>query len=227
MKIGILQAGHAAPAMVEAVGDYEKMYSDMLAGHDFTFQLWSVVDMEFPSDPEAADAWLISGSKHGAYEPLEFIAPLEEFVRQIIASGRALVGVCFGHQIIAKALGGTVEKFEGGWAVGNQPYDIQGETLYLNAWHQDQITKLPEGAKRIGTSDFCENAMLLYDGKALTIQPHPEFSNRAIDALLQSRAKGVVPEDLQEKARQRLDLPDHNAEMGNRLAHFLKTKSLS
>ena len=227
MKIGILQAGHAAPAMVAAVGDYEQMYSDMLAGHGFTYQTWSVVDMEFPSGPEDAEGWLISGSKHGAYEALDFLAPLEELVRDITASGRPLVGVCFGHQIIAKALGGTVEKFDGGWAVGHQTYTIGGETFDLNAWHQDQVTKIPEGATRVGSSDFCENAMLYYEGKALTIQPHPEFNSLAIDALLQSRAKGIVPEDLQDIARQRLPLPDHNQAMGNRLAQFFKTKSLT
>ena len=183
--------------------------------------------MEFPASPEDADGWLISGSKHGAYEELDFIAPLEQFVRDITVAGRPLVGVCFGHQIIAKALGGTVEKFDGGWAVGHNTYNIGGEIFDLNAWHQDQVTKLPEGAERVGTSEFCENAMLYYAGKALTIQPHPEFNNLAIDVLLQSRAKGVVPDDLQNVARERLPLPDSNKAMGNRLAHFLKTKSLS
>lgn len=227
MKIGILQAGHAAPAMVDAVGDYEQMYSDMLAGHGFTFQTWSVVDMEFPSSPLDADGWLISGSKHGAYEDHAFIPPLENLIREITETDRPLVGVCFGHQVIAQALGGKVEKFDAGWSIGHTSYDINGEIFDLNAWHQDQVVELPQNAKRVGRSHFCENAMLYYEGKALTIQPHPEFDSRAVDALLQTRAKGVVPDDLQDFARTRLPLPDHNKAMGDRLAHFLKTKSLS
>lgn len=227
MKIGILQAGHAAPALIEASGTYTQMYSKMLDGHDFTFGSWSVVDMEFPAGPDDADGWLISGSKHGAYEDHPFIAPLESFIRDIIASGKPLIGVCFGHQIIAQALGGTVEKFGGGWAIGYHDYDIGGDIYHLNAWHQDQVTALPDSATRVGHNAFCENAMLHYAGKALTLQPHPEFDAASIDSLLQSRAKGVVPDDLQQIAKDRLPLDDNNAKMGALLAHFLKTKSLT
>lgn len=226
MKIGILQAGHAAPAVVDAVGDYTAMYSHMLQGHDFTYETWSVVDMEFPASPEDADGWLISGSKHGAYEDHAFIPPLEDLVRRIYALGRPLVGVCFGHQIIAQALGGTVVKWDAGWSVGNHTYDLAGKSVQLNAWHQDQVTTLPEGAERIGSSPFCENAAILYKGRALTIQPHPEFGAAAINALIDTRGKDVVPDDLLAQARTRLDAPDDNASVGAILAQFLLTKSL-
>lgn len=226
MKIGILQAGHAPPAVEQAQGDYTAMYSDMLAGHGFTFQTWSVVDMDFPSGPEEADGWLISGSKHGAYEDHAFIPPLEDLVRQIVLAKRPLVGICFGHQIIAQALGGTVEKFAGGWSVGRHEYRIGDQTLYLNAWHQDQVTALPDGAEKIGSNDFCSNAMIHYPDTALTIQPHPEFKAPAIDALLASRAD-TVPQDLQDAARAALPLPDDNRIAADMLAAFLKTKRLS
>jgi len=227
MKIGILQAGHAAPAVKDAVGDYTAMYSAMLGQSDFTYETWSVVDMEFPAGPEDADGWLISGSKHGAYEDHAFIPPLEELIRAMYASERALVGECVGHQIIAQALGGKVVKWDGGWAIGNHDYALAGQTVQLNAWHQDQVTVLPEGAERIGSNAFCENAALLYAGRALTIQPHPEFGPEAIDALIETRGKGIVPDPLLSQARARLDAPDHNAAVGAMLAQFLKTKSLT
>jgi len=226
MKIGILQCGHAAPAVQEAVGDYHFMYSSMFSGHDFTFQTYSVVDMEFPNGASNADGWLISGSKHGAYEDHAFIPPLEDLIRTIADQGLPLVGVCFGHQIIAQAFGGTVEKFDAGWAVGRQTYEIDGDEYQLNAWHQDQVTRLPESATRVGTSAFCENAMLYYEGKALTIQPHPEFDARAVAGLLETRAD-TVPQDLQTHARDALQEPDDNQKMGDRLAYFFKTKSFT
>jgi GMP synthase-like glutamine amidotransferase len=226
MKIGILQAGHTPERVTQSVGDYSAMYADLLKGHDFTFQTWSVVDMEFPTDPSDADGWLVSGSKHGAYEDHAFIPPLEDLIRDIVAKERPLIGVCFGHQIIAQALGGKVEKFENGWAVGHQTYNIGGEDFALNAWHQDQVTQLPETAERVGSSSFCENAMLHYKGKALTIQPHPEFDSRVVDILIETRG-AAVPQALKDHARDALSLPNHNAHMGNRLAHFLKTKSLA
>ena len=120
-----------------------------------------------------ADGWLISGSKHGAYEDHAFIPPLEDLIREIADQGLPLVGVCFGHQIIAQALGGKVEKFDAGWAVGRQTYEIDGDEYQLNAWHQDQVTRLPESATRVGTSAFCENAMLYYERQSAD---HPTTS---------------------------------------------------
>ncbi|WP_293452668.1 type 1 glutamine amidotransferase, partial [Planktotalea sp.] len=193
---------------------------------DFTYDTYSVVDMEFPSGPEDADGWLISGSKHGAYEDHAFIPALEDLIRKITTTGRPLVGVCFGHQIIAQALGGTVEKFADGWAIGNHEYQIGDETYKLNAWHQDQVTRLPDGARQVGTNEFCKNAMIYYEGKALTIQPHPEFNGQAVTGLLETRAD-TVPQDLQAIARARLALSEDNQKMGARLAHFFKTKSFS
>ena len=222
MKIGILKTGHAPDIVLDELGDYEVMFANLLAGHGFEFDAYNVVDGEFPSGPEAADGWLITGSKHGAYEDLPWIAPLEELIRDIYADGRPLVGVCFGHQIIAQALGGTVEKFDGGWSVGVTEYEIEGTRLPLNAWHQDQVTKLPEGAQVVGSSAFCDYAALLYGNHIYTIQPHPEFTATMMDRLIHHRGPGVVPEALLAEAAGRLDQPTANAEIANRMAAFLK-----
>ncbi|UWQ06982.1 type 1 glutamine amidotransferase [Aliiroseovarius crassostreae] len=222
MKIGILQAGHSPDEVRDSVGNYGEMFTRLLDGHGFEFEIFSVVDGEFPPGVDAADGWLITGSKHGAYEDHDWIGPLEELIRDIRAAGQPLVGVCFGHQIIAQALGGKVEKFSGGWSVGRTEYDFGDEVLALNAWHQDQVTELPEGAEVIASTDFCANAAVVYGDRILTIQPHPEFTADLIAGLIEHRGRGKVPDALLDEAEQQLSTATDNARFAERMAQVLK-----
>ncbi|UWQ05553.1 type 1 glutamine amidotransferase [Aliiroseovarius crassostreae] len=222
MKIGILQAGHSPDEVRDSVGNYGEMFTRLLDGHGFEFEIFSVVDGEFPPGVDAADGWLITGSKHGAYEVHDWIGPLEELIRDIRAAGQPLVGVCFGHQIIAQALGGKVEKFSGGWSVGRTEYDFGDEVLALNAWHQDQVTELPEGAEVIASTDFCANAAVIYGDRILTIQPHPEFTADLIAGLIEHRGRGKVPDALLDEAEQQLSTSTDNARFAERMAQVLK-----
>ncbi|MFD2738993.1 type 1 glutamine amidotransferase [Sulfitobacter aestuarii] len=224
MKIGILQTGHSPDDFKKQLGDYGEMFTKLLDGHGFDFEIFSVVDNIFPDSITAAEGWLITGSKHGAYEDHDWIPPLEDFIRETYADGRPLIGVCFGHQIIAQALGGKVEKFARGWSIGRTEYDIGGRKLALNAWHQDQVVQRPDGAEVIGSSDFCENAALLYDDRIWTIQPHPEFGHDFIEGLIKTRGKGVVPDHQLEAASARLGAPLNNADIAAEMAAFFKKK---
>jgi len=222
MKIGILQTGHAPDELRDATGDYDVMFAKLLEGQGFSFKAYDVEGGVIPEDPGECDGWLITGSRHGAYEDHPWIAPLEAFIRATYGAGVPQVGICFGHQIVAQALGGRVEKFEGGWAVGHQSYDWNGEEIALNAWHQDQVTERPAGAKVVASNPFCENAALIYGKRALTVQPHPEFGPDFIDGLVRTRGKGVVPEALMEAAVTRLNLPLDEGRVAEKIGAFFR-----
>ncbi len=222
MLIGILQTGEAPDALRPASGDYPDMFERLLVGHGFRFRTWRVVDMDFPASVHDADGWLITGSRHGAYEDLPFIKPLEEFIRNAYGEHVPLVGICFGHQIIAQALGGKVEKFTGGWSVGPQSYDFGGETITMNAWHQDQVTEKPPAATRVATAPFCENAALVYDTRAFTVQAHPEFEDEFVEGLIEKRGRGKVPDAQLDAAKAALGAPLSSPAVANRIAEFFK-----
>lgn len=182
MRIGILLAGHVREALQPKLGDFDSMFAELLDGHGFEFVSYDVEGMMFPASPEECDGWLISGSKHGVYEDHPFIPPLETFIRECVDADRPVVGICFGHQIVAQALGGKVVQWDGGWGLGRQSYDSAGKTLNLNVWHQDQVTELAPGARNLGGNPFCENGIISYGRRAWTIQAHPEFGNALISA---------------------------------------------
>lgn len=225
MKIGILQTGRSPDEMRETHGDYDDLFKNLLADRGFTFDTYPVLDGIFPANENAADGWLITGSKFGAYEDHDWIPPLEEFLRKAYAASVPIVGVCFGHQILAQALGGKVEKFAGGWSVGPTEYfsGTHENTDTVMAWHQDQVTELPEGAEVVAGNDFCQYAILSYGDRAFTIQPHPEFNAAFVKDLIAARRQ-VLPADIARDACTRINKPLTSLTFADRFETFFRKR---
>ena len=223
MKIGILETGRPPGELAREFGDYPAMFRQML-GDEFEVETFDVEAGELPT--RAHDGYLITGSPAGVYEPLPWIAPLQEFIRS--ASRSRMVGICFGHQIMAEALGGHVEKSDKGWAAGLHHYSIVRREPWMDpvheiaapASHQDQVIVQPPGAEVLASSPFTEFAALNWtDRPAISFQFHPEFSPAFARALIEKRYD-IVPDP--DAAIASLDAPNDNARVAGWIRRFLK-----
>ncbi len=210
LKIGILECGRPVDEVVRNHGSYPEIFERWLNPLNGEFQSFAVLDGILPDNPMVCDLWVITGSRFAAYEDHTWIPLLETFIRDCRDAGQKMVGICFGHQIIARALGGVVEKSDKGWGLGVHDYTTSGwpgfdnapsPSLKLQAYHQDQVLRLPDGAKNIATSDFCENAALWYPGFALTVQGHPEMYSELVLDLLGSSRSAKLGQDVLANAR--------------------------
>lgn len=222
MKLGILETGEVHPDLKARHGDYPAMFRDLLHAADpsLEFATVRVVAGEMPRAPEEADAWLVTGSRHGVYDDLPWIEPLKAFLRACAARRIPVVGICFGHQILAEALGGSAVKSDRGWGLGVQDYDLVRrpswaaavpERFSVRALHQDQVVTLSPDATVLASSPHCPFAALAYGDPetpyAISLQPHPEFGRDFMDALLELRAGTAFPVEEAAVARASLGRP--------------------
>ncbi|NNE89828.1 MAG: type 1 glutamine amidotransferase [Silicimonas sp.] len=178
--------------------------------------------MEFPTTVHDADAWLLSGSRHGAYDDVPFIPPLEQLIRDIHNARVPMVGICFGHQIVAQALGGKVIKSPRGWNCGRNLYRFGSAEKILNAWHQDEVVAAPPEAEVVGSSPRCEISMIRYKGKTFTVQPHPEFDDEALKIVMDGPSSKLLTAKELKSVRDGLGTPHDNAWMAGEITQFLK-----
>lgn len=225
-KIGVLITGHVREELVEVYGEYGKFFERLIGSDGFDFHDYFAVDQKFPESVNECDGYVLSGSAHGAYEDHAFIPALEEFIRDAYKANVPLVGICFGHQIMAQALGGKVVKYDGGWGLGVHDYEIDlgngPEPIRVNAVHRDQVVELPEDAKVIGSSPFCENAAISYQGKAISFQPHPEFNADFMNDLIEVRRGLTFSDELSNEAIETLSTSVDNDRIAAYIRDFLK-----
>ncbi|UXI04337.1 glutamine amidotransferase-related protein [Photobacterium sp. TY1-4] len=210
MKIGILQCDDVTAELQPQHNNYPAMFKSLLHQQDETLELvfYRALDGELPQDVDECDVYMTTGSRHSVNDPFPWIDDLLGFIRELHQQQKKLVGICFGHQLIAKALGGEVIQAPQGWGVGVATHEMRQtpdwlnegttvpETLSLVVSHQDQVAKLPEHTQVLAGSTFCPNAMIQVGQHLLGIQGHPEFSKAYSKDLMHFRQHLLPPQVL-------------------------------
>ena len=237
MLIGILETGRVNETLTPHYGEYAPMFEVWLdmADTGLSYRAYATEDGEIPASPTECDAWLITGSKHGVYDDILWIEPLKMFLRAARSAGQPIVGICFGHQILAEALGGQAVKSDKGWGAGVHDYEVVSrpnwmadgpDSFSIHAMHQDQVTAIPNDATVLATSPFCEFAMLAYGDPeapdAISIQPHPEFNMDYARAIVELRSGVVIPEDRSAEAMASFGRTVHQQEFARWCVEYLR-----
>ena len=201
VKLGILKTG-APPRALADHGTYPEMFRRLLGEDRYDYAVFDAERGELPEEASTCAAYLITGSACDAYDTQPWILELKRFLRA--ARGKAaLVGICFGHQVMAEAFGGRVIKSASGWGLGSHTYQIvrrqpwmdEASTITLPASHQDQVVELPPACEVVACSAFAPFGMVAYtDHPAISLQLHPEF-DRGFAAALAEMRRGKGPSD--------------------------------
>ncbi|GAB4222151.1 MAG: glutamine amidotransferase [Francisella sp.] len=234
MKIAILQTDHIPEHRRKiAGGNYPDLFANLFLKLSVVidFDIFDVTIQEYPQDYSIYDGFIITGSKATAFDNLAWIVKLKEEIVKLYNKGQKIIGICFGHQILAQSLGGRVERGPNGFAVGvrnvkiltKKPWmDPFHNYLSLLFYHQDMVVKLPQHAELISTSDYCKVQMFCINNQIFGIQAHPEMINVHNYALIQEYQDNIKNEFY--KALESLRIRDNSLIIANWMVNFFEYK---
>jgi len=231
MRLGLLVCDHVGPEFLEISGDYDDMFRRLFERRDdVEVVTYDAIGGELPADPSECDVWLTTGSRYSVNDDEQWIRNLEGFVQLVAASGVPFIGICFGHQLIARALGGSVAKSDRGWGVGVKEVEVRpdlglGSSYRLLTSHQDQIETLPPGGEVLGWNEHCPVSMMSVGDTIVGIQGHPEFDVDYSSALMESRRGHLIAEDTVDAGLASLAQDSESSRLADWILDFANAKS--
>ena len=231
MTAGLLQCDHVRPELLGISGDYDDMFREMFRrwAPEVELRVYDVTKGEYPDATGACDGYLTTGSAFSVNDDVLWVRALETFVRKLFDEGRRFAGICFGHQMIARALGGTVEDSEGGWGVGAKethftaPVSGLPPTVRLLVSHREQIGALPPDATILAGNAHCPASVISVGPHFLGIQGHPEFSPEYARALMLTR-QDRIPAEAIDAAMPTFELALHQQEVARWILDHLAAR---
>jgi len=227
LRLGILSMDDLPDRARPILGDYPELYAHLLRDQPVDVVHFAAHRGELPAAVDDCDGWLLGGSRRSVSDDVGWIGDAAEFVRTAADAERPVVGICFGHQLVASALGGTVEAAPAGWGLGALHYAVEapvpwfdGDRLTLIASHRDQVTELPPDAEVWASADYCPIAGMTIGDHVWTVQGHPEFTAAVATELYSARTE-VLGHDAVAAARATLDRPLSNDAVGRSIAAFV------
>ena len=227
MKLAVLNCDEIKPSFSEKFGQYPAMFETALNNLDIRYNIVSY-DIQkgiYPKNIAENDVYIITGSQSAVYEKHDWLENLFEFIKEINKKEIGLIGICFGHQVIAHALGGNVEKAKSGWHIGLKPLEVQDNELFMKRSyqlifnHQDQVINPPSNAVCIGATEHCKYALMIIGKHIISCQGHVEFSKEYARELLDMRRK-IFGENEYQKAVDSLKNRDDSVEFFKEMISF-------
>jgi GMP synthase-like glutamine amidotransferase len=232
VRLGILETQILESGVKEKYGSYAEMFQRLFLSVDsrLEFMVYQVTERQYPESVDECDAYLITGSKSSVYDDEPWIVKLQDYVVSLHKQRKKLIGICFGHQLIAQALGGLAQKSENGWGVGNTVNHIKKTTPWMGnakqqfsllVSHQDQVTTLPADALLIASNEQCPNTSFQIGSHILAFQGHPEFSEDYLEYSMNKR-RDLIGEEKYNKALDSLKGSQDSQLVAQWIINFIK-----
>lgn len=231
LRMGLINCDPLTPPVIAKYGDYPTMFADLfaLATNQVTWEIFDATLEELPENVRVCDAYLITGSHFGVGDKEDWIQSLITFIQTLWEEQVKTIGICFGHQAMAQAMGGQVDRAPNGWGVGVAETTIIKQKPWMLPWqahfnvhisHQDQVLTLPPKGQCLGKTTRCPNAIIQIGETFLSFQGHPEFNQDYTQFLINKR-KDLFNPDAYEDFLNSLSLGTNNDILVKWIINFL------